>query len=249
MSRLSQDGDTVKKPSSRNLRSTSNIDSGVTLDSLKALLREQKEQIIISLSTKVDELNMKVTDLVSKIDQLENSVTSLRKKQEEQQMQINKLRDFVQESPEPLLDELQQRLIRANNLIISGLPEKDSGTVDERKKHDLQEFERLSKLMNMPRVVITQCTRIGGARGDSNRLLKIRLADQNTRVQLLGRSKSLRNTEFDKVFLNPDRTPSQQSAYKELKRELKERRDMGEDVVIYRDQIRPKNFRAKNFRQ
>ena len=247
MSRLSQEGDMGKKPG-RNLRSNSNADSGITLETLKALLREQKEEIILSLSSKVDELNKKVTELVCKIGVLENTVTSLSKKQEEQQMHIDDLRASVLASPEPLLEELQQRLSRANNLIIAGLPEKSTGTIEDRKKHDLHEFKRLSNFMEMPRVEITQCVRIGGRREDGIRLLKIRIADMNMRTQFLRRSKSLRNSEFGKIFVNPDRTPSQQSAYKELQRELKERRDKGEDVVIYRDRIRPKDFRGKNFR-
>jgi hypothetical protein len=238
----------ASKKTTRNTRSNSNGD--LTVDFLRVLLREQKEEIIRSLSSKVDELNVKVTELVSKIRRLEDTVALVCDKQEAQQAEINNLRGLVQSSTnvESLLDEMQQRSIRANNLIISGLPEKNSGSVEERNKHDLSEFERLSNFLKISGVKVTENFRIGGARQDGNRLLKVKLGDQTKTTQFLRKSRSLRNTEFNKIFISPDRTPVQQSEYKELRRGLKERRDMGEDVVIYRGRIQEKSS-LKNFRQ
>ena len=236
----------TSKRASRNTRSNSLSD--LTLDTLKTLLGEQKQEIILSLSSKVDELNSKVTDLISRIKHLENIVTSVSEKQEEQQEEIDNLKELVSSTanPESLLDEIQQRLSRANNVVVSGLPEKTSGSVVERTQQDLLQFKRLTEFLDISDVCVTHCTRVGGTRQDGNRLLKVKLMDPIQRAQLLRKSKSLRNTEFGKVYINPDLTPTQQSKHKELRRELRERRQMGEDVVIYRGSIRPKSA-LKNF--
>ena len=74
----------------RNVRSSirSNSNSDLSLDSLRLLLSEQKNDIVQSVSSKIDEINVKVTELISKFNRLEDTVTEVCRRQDEQQKEI-----------------------------------------------------------------------------------------------------------------------------------------------------------------
>ena len=80
--------------------------------------------------------------------------------------------------------------------------------------------------------------RIGKQRPDGNRILKIVCKDPVIKRTLLTKAKLLRtNPSFQNVYINPDQTPRQQELSKDLRMELRMRRDMGEDVVIRRGKV------------
>lgn len=138
---------------------------------------------------------------------------------------------------------------RANNVIVSGLPENNLGTVQERHQHDVAEIRRVLNFLEISVDSISECTRIGGRVRGGSRLLKVNLKDPQKRDQLLRKSRSLRgSSEFGKIFINPDLTASQQQTQKILRRELEERRQLGESVVIYAGSVRPKSS-ITNFRK
>lgn len=245
-----QDDNALNKRILRNTgRSNSNGD--LSTDSLRVLLREQKDEIIQSVSHKVDELSLKVSELISKFNHLEDKVTLLCKRQDEQQVEIDNLKMLIGNVPDPefLIQEIQQRVDRSNNLIVSGLQEKASGSVEDRTRHDLAEFQHLCEVIDVPEVKVEKCFRIGARRQDENRLLKVSLKERSDRNSILRKAKSLRNCgEFEKVYVTPDRTQSQRLMHKKMRLELKRRRDEGDEVVIYRGRIQSKSS-LKNFRQ
>ncbi len=237
----------------RNARSStrSNSNSDLSLDSLRLLLSEQKNDIVQSVSGKIDEINVKVTELISKFNRLEDTVTEVCRRQDEQQKEIEQLKFMMSGLPraDNLVEEVQQRLARENNLIISGLQEKVSGSVEARALHDVNEFKRLCEAMEVPDVQMDKCFRIGAKRQDGDRLLKVCLKERGTRNSILGKAKTLRNSgKFGKVFVTPDRTLSERQTYKNLKTELLQRRAEGEEVVIYRGRIEAKSD-LKNFHE
>ena len=64
---------------------------------------------------------------------------------------------------------------------------------------------------------------------------------------MLGLSKNLRKSStYRGVFINPDLTLKQRKKDKELREELKVRREAREDVIIYRNQIVERNSAKKN---
>ena len=66
--------------------------------------------------------------------------------------------------------------------------------------------------------------------------------DVQSKFEVFRKAKSLRNVEaFKNVYLNPDRTVTQQQQLKQLQVECKRRRDTGEDVVIYRGEVIGRN--------
>ena len=68
------------------------------------------------------------------------------------------------------------------------------------------------------------------------------------KYEILRRSKSLRHSQtFKDIYINPDLTPLQQKESRLLRIELKQRREIGEDVMIRRGKIVSKR-NEQNFR-
>ena len=52
--------------------------------------------------------------------------------------------------------------------------------------------------------------------------------------------KALKDTSFKNLFIHSDLTSMQQEIERDLRKELKERREQGEDVVSYSGEVRPR---------
>ena len=62
--------------------------------------------------------------------------------------------------------------------------------------------------------------------------------DKDKKWEILRRSRCLKGSRFDGVFIKADLTPFQQERDKQLRNDLKRRKENGEDVVLFRDGIR-----------
>lgn len=150
--------------------------------------------------------------------------------------------------PFRILDEIENRHHRRTNLIVRGLPEAQTGSLTERKDHDEAKINKmLQSIAKDESVTAKRVTRIGNLRPDGLRLIKITVDDEDTKRSLLRASRYLKaSSEFRNVYLSPDLTPMQQHDQKELQRQLKARRDAGDNVVIRSGRIQPRT-RAQNF--
>ncbi len=84
-------------------------------------------------------------------------------------------------------------------------------------------------------------------RTDGQRLIKLEVASENIKRNLLRAAKRLKNSpEFANVYISPDLTPQQQSKQKQLQQQLKAMREDGEDVVIRGGRIQPR-YQNPNF--
>ena len=71
----------------------------------------------------------------------------------------------------------------------------------------------------------------------------------DTKKEILRNAKLLRKSNTNRnIFINEDQTPMQQRESHLLRKELRMRRDNGEDVVIFRNAVMPRED-AKVFRQ
>ena len=245
----------------RKLRSGSCND--ISMDSMKALLNECKKEMM----AKMDEINESVTSLVEKVKELESTIISLKMNQDNQQREIESLKQTVSFFPstnelvdetlkhlasahppmDELVNELELRQRKANSVVVFGLPESTTGSVKEKIEHDMNETRKLIQFLDVQLdCEISECRRIGKPNRNGSRILRVDLSSLNSKSVLLRRSKTLKNSPFHNVFIKPDLTPMQQRIDSSLRKELKERRDKGEDVVLYKGQIRHK--RTLNFR-
>ena len=214
-------------PSQRSMRSNSNPSNTVTLADIKILIENTKDEIIVSLKKETVEISNKLSLLIRRVDELEKRNVQL-------EQRCNQLEAQSHHMPPFIFDEMEDRLRRRTNLIISGIPEQTSGTTEERSKADSQKVTTLlDDLCEVSDESISRVHRIGRQQPDKNRLLRVILSDEEDTKKILYRAKELRNLPPHKnIFINRDLTHYQREDNKKLREELKRRRASGEDVVI-----------------
>ena len=144
-----------------------------------------------------------------------------------------------------IVEEVKQQDFRRRNVIVSGVPI-PSGELEERKMADQDSVTKLNDYLAVDAPDVEEIHQIG--RPGNQHLLKIRYKESRIRDSVLRKNKTLRNCEdFKKIFINPDLTPLQQREQQKLRSELQERRDLGQDVMIFRNRVINRSQRP-NFR-
>jgi RNase H-fold protein (predicted Holliday junction resolvase) len=203
-----------------------------------------KKEIISTFKNDVDQVKQSLATLGDKIRSMEESFGAVNSeiRRIDHEMEAMK-REISSEAKQRsnLLDntlrEIYQIESRKKNVIICGLPAKENGSIEERNEHDRNICKEILEQLDLTSVEIQKLQRIGQSRNDGNRLLKVELSKSSDRQEIIRRSKSLRGTRFNEIFINPDLTPLQQDKMKKLREELKRRRQQGEEVVIFRDRV------------
>ena len=102
----------------------------------------------------------------------------------------------------------------------------------------MQEVALLAREIGVDDLEVEEISRIGRLDPTKPRLLRFKCGDADTRRQLLRNSKNLRQSQrFQRTFINPDLTRFQRARNAELRKELRQRREAGENIAIRRGQI------------
>ena len=200
-------------------------------------------------------ISEKLTLLECKINNIQTSLSVLKNNRERQKKDILQLTEEVEISksklPTELIHEVQLRLRKSKSVIISDIDEATSGTADERSGNDAAEVKKLFHQMGVkPNTHVSDTSRIGRNSKLGKRLIRVTFADENTRNEVLRNAKKLSScAELRHVYIHPDRTPTEQRQFSILRQELKDRRDAGEDVVIFNNKVldRKEVNSSKNF--
>lgn len=230
-----------------------NTQPSFSLSDFEQLISQVKNEILTSHQIECRKLGSSIEMLTNKIEIFENSLSDLQVMVKEHEEKIASLKSTVENLQANLAveitEEMEQRSLRATNLIISGISELNSGSVDDRKEHDENEIKAVINEMEIQQSPnYFQITRIGRPRQDRPRLIKLVCPDIHTKRLILRNGKSLRSsTRFRNIFVNEDRTPMQQEQFRVLRAELQRRRETGEDVVIFRQKVM-KRSDIENFR-
>lgn len=201
------------------------------LNEMKVMIESSKADVIQSLTQEIKGLREIIIALQSRVDELEKANNILSQKSSHLQEDTVKL----------VMDEVDERRRRDNNIVIFGLAERTFGTLDERKESDAQNVVRLHSALGLSHVKAVSFHRLGRANAEAKRPLLVKFETINDRNLVLRHSSSLRtNSEFRRVFVHPDLTRMQQENWRILRAELHRRRDGGEDVMIYKNQIVPR---------
>lgn len=223
------------KPNTRSATTTT-----AQTDELKKLILESRDSVIEVFRSEIRDLER---ILSSRIDVLEASMESIRNDHNELANDFAVLRQTVNANTQQIfdfcMDEVQQRITRMNSLVCHGIPEKSDGTIQERREWDKQKIEEILDEIDVDLSdgEILESRRIGKSRSDGTRLLKIRVLNQAKKSDILRKSRSLKNSTHRNVYIHQDLTPFQQSQERNLRSELKRRRQNGEDIVIHRNKI------------
>jgi len=197
------------------------------LADIKILIESAKDEILVSLKKETVVISNKLSVLIKRVDDLERRNVQL-------EQRCNQLEVKSEHTSTFILDEMEDRLRRRKNWIVSGIPEQTAGTAEERSRTDSQKVTTLlDDLCEVSDESISRVHRIGRQHPDKNRLLRVILCDEDDTKTILHKAKELRNMPpHNNIFINRDLTPYQRENNKKLREELKRRRASGEDVVI-----------------
>lgn len=210
---------------------------------LKELIKESKTEVINTVRADLHNLEAKVESLSARFTDLESSVTNIRREQTWLKSEVasvkTEMSSLVQDFSNVSMTEIENRMTRLNNIIVRGLSEPD-GTVEERMSEDIRAVKELLTALNFEAVDVCNVRRLGKPVSNNMRprLLRVTLPDINKKQELLRKSKLLMQTRFKDVFIQGDLTPMQQRHERDIRRELRERRQMGEDAIISRGAVR-----------
>ncbi len=230
----------VNSPSTnthRTTRSGSNP-AVLSLQDIRSLIESSKSEIMKMLSSEIGKLNELTSTLLSRVDELQNSNQRLERECSQLKEEVVVLKRKNLDYSEEIIEEAKRRIERRNFLIVSGLPEHEIGTPNERKQKDIQMIESILGDLNAGVPNISNASRIGIKRGSQTRLLRFECTSNTQRTTILKTARNLKNsTQFSHIYIRPDLTPKQIEMSAALRREMKQRRANGENVWIQRGRI------------
>ena len=156
------------------------------------------------------------------------------------------LSDNIQHSlKEDILNELENRDARQNNIVIFGLPEPTlpaAGSSSSSDEGDKDNVLSMFSEIGIDDVNISRCFRLGQKNSQPRpRPLKVILKSREVKELVLSAAPKLSRLSdshrFRKVFIKVDLTPLQQEQGKLLRQQLRSRKEAGEDVVIRNGRI------------
>ena len=118
------------------------------------------------------------------------------------------------------------------NIIVYGVSEEDSESVDSKVADLLERLEEKPK--------VTACRRIGKSKPDTVRPISFRVQSSSTVALILQKAKKLREIDgYKSIYLCPDRTLEVRNICKKLVNQLKEKRasDQNNRYFIRRGKI------------
>ena len=152
---------------------------------------------------------------------------------------LNKPATQVRELRHAVTDCLEQDK-RRRNIVVFNVPEQDAGlNSDEQCEADHHSFVELMKVGLKLVIRPEKVARVGKPRDDRPRLMVVTLQDERDKWELLKMAKSLRyaGDRFKNIYVAPDLSPTEQEKDRNLWKELRERKEAGEDVIIYRGRV------------
>jgi vacuolar-type H+-ATPase subunit I/STV1 len=220
----------------------SNSATSITLADIQQLITKSNGDLMEN----VQKINSSIKTLSRKIDGIEDKLAELQLKIDQHDTSIHEIKLAMKTMKSnitaDLTEELQQRSRRINNLIVSGISENSDGTPIQRREDDEEKFSKVVQELGLNCNKKFEVMRIGKVRQDRPRLLKVTNLDPRSKQDILKNAKKLRkSSSFKFVYINNDLTPIQQKESKLLRNELQARRSRGENVVIYRNQVRLRN--------
>lgn len=243
----------------KNSATTSSPYSPATNTDMRSFIEKSNKEVLLSINSlkaEFDSFRQCLSSVETRIVSIENSLSSYRENQKKCEADIRNLKGAIENlklsSSEALIDvmhEIEQREERRNNLVIFGLPELTDGSLHERKHHDYEKLQELLHEIHLPSHPVVTKYRVGKVTAGKCRPLKITLPDKSSKTAMLKNAKELRHSSiFRSVFIANDLTKQQQEEMAITRGELQRRRENGEDVVIFKGQIRSKDS-LQNFRR
>lgn len=129
-------------------------------------------------------------------------------------------------SDEQLFAEIEERQLRARNIIITNVPEPQGSSAEEKNKEDFNAVRYLIGTTNVINYNVIHCSRVGRNSRNKPRPIRLRLLSE-----LEARIIMQRFVPVDNIFMNKDLTPMQQNSAHLIREEFRARVNAGETNV------------------
>lgn len=133
---------------------------------------------------------------------------------------------------EELVNEAMDRIDRQKNVMIYDLPESDATSTPLQQQDDKQKVLQISIAISEPLAQdVVRVQRMGTRRNNASRPVKVTFSNTQSAINLLRSKKRLANTHFSKIPISADQSPVQRKFLKDLRVELQQRIDNGEEDI------------------
>ena len=214
------------------------------------ILLKRLEGLETKILQKVDEkIEKKMVEYERKTDKTidQKIKAQLDVKKQEQATLENAIKNQVSETLEDMRDKEERKL----NLMMFNVAESTKNTLHEEVLEDLQSVKNIlihtnpelneSIISTLTTENLKRLGRKAAASTEGNtkvRPIKVTLPDETTKFKILRNSHKLKSYKTnERIGLKLDLTKLQIAEEKELKIELQRRKDLGEDVMIFRSKI------------
>ena len=203
---------------------------GITLRFFNEVRMKQASmnERLMSVENSIENISRTITQTETDVAAVKENVEQISEKIGAVESTMDRVIDLKLDD---MKDEEKERERRQNNVILYNVPEKvegknDKTIVEEILKHDL----------GVKDVKIEDVFRLGVGKEPRPILLKVK--DAQTQKVVLSKAKNLKqaDTEISRnIYIVSDKTPRERERYRELQKELKERKDKGETDLMIRD--------------
>lgn len=220
---------------SQRTRSGSNTQQSITFQDFKNLLDNLKSD----LKREISKVNDKIEALLTRVNETDNKVQILEERFQTLESKLLNQNDKGALDIEDMMHEAEERYRRRKYLIVSGIPEPSTGNIGERADADEKYINQIAVHLEVDDdFEPTECSRIGKIDPERPRLLRFKCDTMETKKEILKKAKNLRRSnDYKNVYINADETYIQRKHGRELRVEVKKRREAGEKVVIRRGRI------------
>lgn len=210
---------------------TRSSSKNITYQEIKSLL----ENLKIDLKSEINKVNDKIEALFKRLDVTDDKVRALEDRCHTLEEDLkNKSKIYSGPDPEAVLREAEERHKRRKYVVLSGIPEHLTGSVDDRSIKDNQIVGEIMKELGVAQMALEEIARVGPIRSTRPRILRCKCKKVEDKLSILKAARKLRNSvRFKSVYINADRTLQQRNVHKNLRMELQNRREAGEDVMIH----------------
>lgn len=217
------------RSNSNNLETISPLDLNGALQKLRSEIKNDMNETIDELKNLVISQNEQITTLKEIISAQQKEIDEIKKQYLKREDMENHIQKMENKCMEENIDEYMERKEKRENIVVFGLKESNKPTINEKIEDDLKAIEKIKKDIGCEGTgEILKVFRIG-KKSERPRPIVVKCDSRNTWRDILTNSKKLREIAiFENVHIQPQLTKKQLLAEKELKNELRMRKEKGE---------------------